>query len=156
VQFTIVKNLKKDSTMNSILKGLIFFILLYIIADIFVKYVGIGLTLDTLNISLFGNEEEYIEPMSQALFLEFWHTEIFFIMMILLTLSTVYIRLASNIRHYKYILNLVMSSAIISLISLPIAYYMSNDFILIYILGYFIWHGGAIYMSLRSLWELYA
>jgi len=156
VQFTIVKNLKKDTAMSSILKGLLISILLYLIADFFVKYLTIGLSIDALNLSLFGDEEEFIDAMTSAIFLEFWHVEIFFIMMILLTLSAIYIRLANSIKNYKVALNIVMISALLSLTSLPISYYLSSSFTIVYVVGYFTWHLGAIYMSGRSLWELYA
>ena len=156
MRFTLVKNLKKDRQMSAILIGLLSAILLYLIADFFVKYFSIGLTADALKLSLFGNEEEFVDPMSISSFLEFWHTEIFFIMMLLLTLSAVYIRSVSQVKHYKFTLNLVMSSALISLVSLPLAYYISDSFIYIYVLTYFLWHLGAIKMSLRSLLELYA
>ena len=156
LRFTLVKNLKKDTHMSNILKGLLFFILLYLISDFFVKYFTIGLLPDALLFSFMGNEEEYIEPMGIASFLELWHTEIFFIMMILLTLSAIYIRVVSNVKHYKFTLNVVMISALISLVSLPLAFYVSQNFIYIYFITYFLWHLGAIKMTLRSLWKLYA
>lgn len=156
MQFTIVKNLKKDEAMSNILKGLLFPILIYLIADLFVKHLSIGLMPNALTLSLFGSEEEFIEPMTQSIFLEFWHVEIFFIMMILLTLSAIYIRVVNHVRHYKITLNIVMISALLSLVSLPLAYYVSTSFVLIYVVTYSVWHLGAIYMSLRSIWEIYA
>jgi len=156
VRFTLVKNLKKDKTMGNILKGLLFGILLYLISDFIVKYFTIGLTLEALSLSLFGNEEEFVDAMSQSVLLEFWHTEIFFIMMILLTLSSIYIRVVSQTKNYKTTLNIVMISALLSLITLPLSFYLSNNFLYIYILTYYIWHIVAIKMSLRSLWYLYA
>jgi len=156
VRFTLVKNLKKDRQMSTILIGLLSAILLYLLVDFFVKYFTIGLTPDALKLSLFGNEEEFVDPMGISSFLEFWHTEIFFIMMILLTLSAIYIRSVSQVKHYKFTLNLVMSSAIVSLVSLPLAYYVSESFVYLYVFTYFLWHLGAIKMSLRSLLELYA
>ncbi len=142
--------------MSTILKGLLFFIFSYLIADFFVKYFTIGLLPDTLILSLYGNEEEYIDPMSVSSFLEFWHVEIFFIMMILLTLSAIYIRTVSNVKNYKFALNLVMISSLISLVTLPLAFYISSHFVYIYFITYILWHLGALQMTLRSLWKLYA
>ena len=142
--------------MSNILKGLLLAILLYLISDFLVKYFTIGLSLNALNLSLFGNEEEFVDAMSQSVLLEFWHTEIFFIMMILLTLSAIYIRVVSQVKNYKLTLNTVMISALLSLVSLPLSFYISSDFLYIYVASYFVWHLGAIKMSLRSLWYLYA
>lgn len=142
--------------MSNILKGLLVFILLYLIADFFVKYFTIGLSIDALKLSLFGDEEEFVDAMSTGIFLELWHAEIFFIMMILLTLSAIYIRVVSQVKNYKLTLNTVMISALLSLISLALTFYISSDFIYLYVLTYFIWHIAALKMSLRSLWYLYA
>jgi len=154
VKFTVIKNLQKDSAMSLILKGFLFFILLYIVSDIFVMKESFGISAEALHSTLFGNEEAYIDPINEASFLEFWHTQIFFIMMILLTLSAVFIRVAKRSRNI--LTNILMISAIASLVSLPLAYYTSKFFINIYVISYFLWHLVAIYMIFYSFWKLNA
>ena len=153
MRFTLINNIKQDSAMRLILTGFLVFILIYLISDITVKYSSFGLFSDKINITLFGSEEEYIDPITKASFLEFWHTEIFFIMMILLTLSAVFIRLAKKSR--ILVTNTVMISAIISLIALALSYFISPFFVAVYIAAYFLWHITALYMILYSLWKLY-
>ena len=138
--------------MSLILKGFLLFILLYLISDISVKYYSFGISIDAISTTLFGNEEEFIDPITKSSFLEFWHTEIFFMMMILLTLSAIFIRLANKSK--IAMTNILMISAIISLVSLPMSYFVSSDFIYIYLLTFFIWHLSAIYMILYSFWKL--
>lgn len=154
MKFTVIKNLQKDSAMSLILKGFLFFILLYVVSDIFVMKSSFGISADAVSSTLFGSEEAYIDPINEASFLEFWHTQIFFIMMILLTLSAVFIRVAKRSRNI--ITNALMISALISLISLPLAFYTSKFFIDIYVMGYFLWHLVAIYMIFYSFWKLNA
>jgi len=154
VKFTVIKNLQKDSAMSLILKGFLFFILLYIVSDVFVMKSGFGISTETVNSTLFGNEEAYIDPINEASFLEFWHTQIFFIMMILLTLSAVFIRVAKKSRNI--LTNALMISALASLVSLPLAYYVSGFFVHVYIATYFLWHIMAVYMILYSFWKLNA
>ena len=155
MKFTLIKDLRQDKTMRPILSGLILFTLLYLISDIFVKHSSFGILPQNISITLFGNEDEFIEPLSQASFLEFWHMEIFFMMMILLTLSAVFIRLTQNASLRLISLNIVMISAISSLISLFLAYFVSADFIYVYSLSFVLWHVAAIYMTLYSLWSLH-
>ncbi|WP_324170616.1 hypothetical protein [Sulfurimonas sp.] len=138
--------------MSLILKGFLSFILLFLISDILVKYFSFGITPDAIYITLFGNEEEFIDPITKSYFLEFWHTEIFFIMMNLLTLSAIFIRLSNKSK--IAMTNILMISAIISLISLPMSFFISSDFVYIYLLTFFIWHLSAIYMILYSFWKL--
>ena len=154
MKFTLIKNIQKDSAMSLILKGFLLFILLYLIADVLVMNSSFGITVDTITTTLFGNEEEYIDPINEASFLEFWHTQIFFVMMILLTLNAIFIRVANRSRVINT--NILMISAITSLISLVLAFYVSNFFINVYMWSYFIWHTMAIYMIIYSFWKLRA
>jgi hypothetical protein len=154
VKFTVIKNLQKDSAMSLILKGFLLFILLYIVSDIFVMKSAFGISEEALHSTLFGSEEAYIDPINEASFLEFWHTQIFFIMMILLTLSAIFIRVAKRSRNI--LTNALMISALVSLVSLPLAYYLWAIFLHVYIFTYFLWHIIAIYMIFYSFWKLNA
>lgn len=154
MRFTLINNLQKDSSMSLILRGLIVFMLLFLISDILVMKSNFGISAQTINTTLFGDEEAYIDPISESSFLEFWHTQIFFIMMTLLTLSAIFIKVAKRSR--TFFTNIVMISAIISLISLPLSFYMSKFFTDIFIWTYFIWHTVALYMIFYSFWKLNA
>ena len=154
MKFTVIKNIQKNTPMSLILRGFLVFILLYLISDILVLKSSFGITFDSVNTTLLGNEELYIDAINEASFLEFWHTQIFFIMMILLTLSSIFIRVASRSR--TIFINALMISAITSLISLALAFYFSNIFTYIYVVTYFLWHVIALYMILYALWKLNA
>jgi len=155
VKFTLIKDLKQDSLIKPILSGLLIFTLLYLVADVIVKHVTLGIFLTDIKYSLFGNEEEFLDPMLQATFLEFWHIEIFFIMMILLSLSAVYIRLSTmNIKNLV-ILNTTLLCAILSLIAIVLSYFVSESFVIVYVASFFVWHILSFYMALISLWNLH-
>lgn len=155
MKFTIIKDLKQDSMMKPILSGLLFFTLLYLLSDFFVKYNSLGIFPHAIHLSLFGNKEEFLDPINEVSFLEFWHMEIFFMMMIIFTLSTVYIRLSKASKSAIVVVNIMMISAITSLISLVFSYYFSSNFINIYVVTFFIWHILALFSSLYSLKKLY-
>lgn len=153
MRFTLINNLRDDKAMRLILSSFILFILFYLIADIFVKYYNFGIFNTAIKTTLFGDEQQYIDAITKASFLEFWHSEIFFIMMLLLTLSAIFIRVANRFR--LLFTNIVMTSAVVSLLSIALAYFVSPFFIDIYVLSFFIWHISAIYMSIYSMWRLY-
>ena len=134
------------------LNGLLIFMLIYFVAEVFVDYFGFGIMFEQVLVTLIGDEENFIEPISQPTFLEYIHTKIFFMMMILLTLSAVFIRLATKYRLLW--LNTLMLSALFMLISLGLCYFFGTIFIYPYILLYFTWHLSAIYMTLYSIWML--
>ncbi len=153
MKFTLINNIKQDRAMRLILTGFLSFILFYLISDTVVKYFSFGILPDAIEVTLFGNEEEFIDPITKASFLEFWHVEIFFMMMILLTLSAIFIRLANRSR--VAMTNTLMISAIISLITIALSYFVAGLYIYIYVLTFFIWHLSAIYMIFYSFWKLY-
>ncbi|MDQ7046016.1 MAG: hypothetical protein Q9M32_08905 [Sulfurimonas sp.] len=155
MRFTLIKDLKQDALMKPILSGLLIFTLLYLLADVFVKQYTLGLFYDEIFLNLFGNEEEFLDPMLKSSFLEFWHIEIFFIMMLLLTLSAVFIRLYSNTSFNLLVLNTMLLSALLCIISIALSFFASEVFIHIYIISFFIWHILALYMSIYSLWNLH-
>ncbi len=141
--------------MRPLLGGLLLFILLFLSADIMLKNDHIGLTPTHLSQTLFGNEEEYIEPVTEHFLLELMHSDIFFMMMTLLTLSTVYARLCQNKRLRPININITMITALLSTLFLPLAYYLSPLFITPYIISFYIWHIMAIAMAIASLYYLF-
>lgn len=154
MRFTLIKDLKQDITMKPLLNGLLMFMLMYFIADIFVVDATLGLQVEDIKMTLFGNVDEYIDPIDKSVFLEYIHGEIFFTMMILLTLSTVYARLCS-IKYYSIIIiNILMISALLALVSLGISYFYTPSLLSVYVVSFFIWHTLAFIMTLHSLWNL--
>lgn len=154
MRFTLINNFKQDKTIKPLLNGLLLFMLMYFIADFFVVNATLGLFVSDIEMTLYGNIDEFIDPIDKSVFLEYIHGQIFFMMMILLTLSSVYARLCS-IKHYSIlVINILMLSALFTLISLFISYFYSQSFIYPYVLSYFIWHTTAFIMALYSLWNL--
>ncbi len=140
--------------MKPLLNGLLIFITLYLIFDIFVKSHTLGLSVTMVHTTLFGNADEFLDPMNKSVFLEFIHMQIFFLMMLLLTLSAVFIRLLHKKAKVILTVNLVMVFGLLTPLTLFGTYFSSTEFISLYLFCFFIWHSIAFYMSSRALWEL--
>ena len=154
MRFTLIKDIKQDQTMKPILNGLLIFTLAYLIFDVLVSSSSLGLFFSELNTTLFGNEEEFIDPLSEVLFLEYIHAQIFFMMMILLTLSAVFARVSNKKPYSLLFINITMITGISTLGTLILGYYSNAIFLHIYLLCFSLWHLGAIAMTLYSLWGL--
>lgn len=152
MKFTLIKNLSQDKTMKPILTALLGFTSLYLVIDIFVKEALLGLNVFDVTQTLFGNEDEFIDPMTTASILELIHTEIFFMMMILLTLSAIFARVCK--RYRLLVINITSGAAIASIFFLALSFFLSPSFVLLYLISFFLWHLGAIYISLISIWKL--
>ena len=154
MRFTLIKDLKQDRSMRPILNGLLSFTLIYLTTDIYVTNLSFGLFSEQIITTLFGNLDEFIDPITQASFLEYIHTQIFFMMMIVLTLSAIYIRMANKTSYSITIVNLLMISALLNLITLGLSYFVNKSFINLYVILFFSWHTLALYMSMFALWRL--
>lgn len=155
MKFLLVKDLKSDRHFKPIITGLLLFTLLYLTADIFVKYNSLGVTPTKLTATLFGNEEEYLDPMQTSVFLENWHMEIFFMMMILLSLGAVFVRVCGMAKKNIVITNVTLISAFASLIFLMGAFFYLDWLIFLYLVSFYLWHLGSFFMVTFSLWKLY-
>ncbi len=156
MKFTLVKDLRHDPLMRPLLGGLLLFVILFLGADIAVKQAQFGLTPAQLETTLYGDEARYVEPLTQHFLLEHLHADIFFIMMVLLTLSAVYARLCRHKNLRLVMINAVMMAALSATAFLPLAYFVSDLFVLPYIVAFFAWHLGAFWLALASLYYLFA
>ncbi len=155
MRFTLVKDLRTDALMRPLIGGLLLFTLLFLLFDVWHKIDQIGLLPTDVITFLYGNEEEFIEPITQSSLLEIIHMDTFFAMMILLTLSAVYARLSDSTSRKMIMINLSMIGAIFGIISLPLAYFLHPLFIYLWLLCFWVWHMIAFGMCIESLWKLY-
>ena len=140
--------------MKPILSGLLLFTLIYLLSDIYFTKLSLGLLSEQIQTTLFGDVDEFLDPISRASFLEYIHMQIFFMMMLVLTLSTVYIRMTNKKTYSLVVVNLLMMSALLTLLTLGLSYFLNAVFINFYVFTFFTWHIVALYMSLSSLWSL--
>jgi len=156
MRFTLIKDLQKERAMVMSINILLLFTLLYLVSDIVVKAENFGITLSTLHTTLFGNTDEFIDPITRAAFLEHLHGEIFFMMMILLTLSAVFVRVSKKNSFSLWVVNLNLISVLLSLIALAVGYFYLRSFLAMYLATFFSWHILSFFMSLYALWRLNA
>lgn len=156
MRFTLVKDLRSDPLMRPLLSGLLLFAGTFLVADILLKRDHIGLDTATLSATLYGDEEAFVEPVTEHFVLELLHSDIFFMMMTLLTLSAVYARLCPLKRVAVAVINIAMIAAIADVVLLALAYYAGSAYILPWLGAFWTWHVGALFMALASLLYLNA
>jgi len=155
MKFLVVKNINEDKNFKPLLGGLLLFMLFYLFVNIFLKHYSIGiLPLDLAN-NFLGNEQTYLDPMELHVFLEFWHMDIFFMMMILLTLSAVYMRINKYSKLTLLTTHINLLSAFIYLSSLAMSYFFISWFVYLSFVSFVIWHLLSVYMTSISLYKLY-
>ena len=154
MRFTLIKDLKQEQSMKSLLRFLLVFIFLYIVANILVKFSTLGLSIESVHLTLFGSEEDFIDPLSIASFLELLHTEIFFIMMVSFVLSAVFIRIATKNKVNRLLVNFLMLFGLGTLTTLGLSYFINDLMVIVYLSCFYTWNTLLVYMTLYSLWRL--
>lgn len=151
MKFLLIKNIAEDKGFRPLIIGLLFFTLLFLVIDVFVQANSFGVFYQTLFNTLYGNEEEYMDPIEVSVFLEFWHINIFLMMMVLLTLSSIYIRLNTGSKFSTRVVSLTLVTALFSLISIALSFYISDIFLVPYIVAFWFWHAGALFMAIQGI-----
>lgn len=154
MRFTLVKDLRSDTLMRPLLNGLLLFALMFLSADIMLKRDQLGLDRVTLSNTLYGNEEEFIEPASDYFLLELLHSDIFFMMMTLLTLSAVYARLCPFKRVALVVINTAMLAALANVALLALSYFRGSAYLIPWLGSFWLWHVTALFMASASLFYL--
>ncbi len=154
MKFLIHNDLHSRPLMRLLLAGLQVFVLLFLLFDVVYKSEQIGFSYEDVTTYLFGSEALFIDAVVLKALLEMLHADTFFIMMVLLTLGSVYARICSSKRRALYAVHTVMIAAFVAIISLLAARYISEYFIGLWMVGFWLWHLGAAGMSLEILWQL--
>ena len=154
MKFTLVKDLREDALMRPLLSGLMLFSGAFLVADVFLKRDHIGLDRRTLSDTLYGNEAEFVEPVSEHFLLELLHSDIFFMMMTLLTLSAVYARLSPSKRLAALLINVSMLAAVADVVLLALSFYRGSGYLLPWLGAFWTWHAAALYMAAASFVNL--
>lgn len=153
MRFVIIKDLKRDRSMRPMINYILAFTLLFLVFTPIVLYTSIGLDESKIHTTFFGNEEEFIDPITPQAFLEFVHTQIFLVMMSMLTLSAVFARVVQSL-HVTAILCIVNSFALLQFVFLLFSYYLYESMIIVYLGSFYIWMAGALFMNISTFLEL--
>ncbi len=154
MRFTLIKDLSKHTQMRALLLGMLFFLTLFLLVDIAIKDTLIGLNLESISSTLYGNEEEYIEGINEGTLLEMIHADIFFMMMSLTLLSSIYTRVMGGSKTTNRLISVLFISALATLGFLLLAFYTSALFINAYIFTFALWHTIALLFSIVSFKKL--
>ena len=90
MKFTLNNDHQNNRYMNILLSGILIFTLFFLVSNVIVKKEFYGETPSEVVITIFGNEDVFIEPIPFSTLLEGVHADIFFTMMSLLTLGVIY------------------------------------------------------------------
>lgn len=152
MKFLVVKELRHNPLLKSVVILLVAFLGLFLVSDMILHHLQIGLSPNKATETLLGNEESFIEPILFDALLERIHVDIFTSMMTLVLLSIIYMRVL-NKKNSK-VIHLAFITAILAPITLVLAYFYGAVFIISWIGLFMLWHIAGTYLSIRIVWSL--
>jgi hypothetical protein len=140
MKFLVTKDLAHSTLLNYLMASVVVAILLYIGFDIVLHTYVIGLDMHNVSVTLFGDAENFVEPiLIDSLLLQI-HIDLFMTLFALLILSSIYIRLYSSNVLTKWIVHFLFIMGILSPLALILAYFVSTVFTGIWLISFLLWH----------------
>jgi len=152
VKFLVTTKLKQNPLLKFVVLFLVAILGIFLLTDLVLYHLQIGLTLERATETLLGHEEAFIEPIIFEVLLERIHIGIFTSMITLILLSIIYMRVLDTEK--SKVIHLAFITAILSPIVLLLAYVYGTSFIVLWIALFILWHLGGVYLALRTVWSL--
>jgi hypothetical protein len=156
MKFLVTKDLAHSTLLSYLMGSVVFAILMYLGFDMVLHAYVIGLDLHSVSVTLFGDVENFIEPILIDSLLLQVHIDLFMTLFALLILSSIFIRLYSDKVMTKWIVHLLLSMGILAPVALILAYFVSTLFSVIWLISFVLWHLLASIVAIMILKKLLA
>ena len=157
MKFLISKELAHKSLMTRLMLGVSVVLFFYLGLDVILHGYIIGSDLETILNTLYGNVEEFIEPILLDSLLLQVHIDLFMSLFCLMIIASIYIRLFSEQRATKWMVHTLFILGVISPLFLMVAYFTSILFVymwlMVFILGHFLGMGMSLAIIKKLLFK---
>ncbi len=154
MKFLVTKDLAHSTLLTYLMSAVVCMLLLYIGFDAVLHAYVIGLDMHSVSVTLFGDAENFVEPILIDSLLLQVHIDLFMTLFTLLILSSIYIRLYSSKAMTKWIVHLLFILGMLAPVTLILAYFVSALFTAIWLMSFILWHVLASIVALMILKKL--
>ena len=140
MKFLVTKDLVHSTLLSYLMGSVVFMILLYLGLDIVLHAYSIGLDKQSLQATLFGDVENFVEPILIDSLLLQVHIDLFMTLFAILILSAIYIRLYSNEVMTKWLVHLLFILGMLAPVMLILAYLVGTFFAAMWLISFVLWH----------------
>lgn len=140
MKFLLNKDLTYSKLLGNLMAGVVFALFFYLLLDIILHAYVIGLDVTTLSTTLYGNLEEFIEPILIDTLLLQVHIDLFMSLFTIMIVASIYIRLYSTHVLTKRLVHLLFILGLLSPILLMVAYFTTVGFIYAWLVSFMLWH----------------
>ena len=154
MKFLVTKDLAHSTLLTYLMGSVVFAILLYLGLDTVLHAYVIGLDRQSVSVTLFGDVENFVEPVLIDSLLLQVHIDLFMTLFALLILSSIYIRLYSDKEVTKWAVHLLFIMGLLAPVALILAYFVSTVFVGIWLMSFILWHVLAASVAVMILKKL--
>jgi hypothetical protein len=154
MKFLVTKDLAHSTLLTYLMGSVVFAILLYLGLDTVLHAYVIGLDMHNVSVTLFGDAENFVEPVLIDSLLLQVHIDLFMTLFALLILSSIYIRLYSDKGMTKWVVHLLFIMGMLAPVALLLAYFVTTLFAAIWLSTFILWHVLAASVAVMILKKL--
>jgi hypothetical protein len=154
MKFLVTKDLAHSTLLTYLMGSVVFAILLYLGLDIVLHAYVIGLDMQSASVTLFGDVENFVEPVLIDSLLLQVHIDLFMTLFALLILSSIYIRLYADKVMTKWVVHLLFIMGLLAPVALILAYFVSASFTAMWLISFILWHALAAIVAVMILKKL--
>jgi len=154
MKFLVTKDLAHSTLLTTLMSAVVFMILLYIGFDVALHAYVIGLDIQSISGTLFGDAENFVEPILIDSLLLQVHSDLFMTLFAIMILSSIYIRLYSGNAMTKWTVHLLFILGILAPVTLVLAYFANALFVSLWLITFVLWHVLAFLLGIMILKKL--
>lgn len=154
MKFLVSKDLAHSTLLSQLMSGVVCALFLYLVFDIVLHAYVVGLDVATISTTLYGNTEEFIEPILIDTLLLQVHIDLFMSLFSIMIVASIYIRLYSTKVMTKWLVHILFILGLLSPVLLMVAYFTTVGFIYVWIFSFILGHILGMAMSLLIVKKL--
>ena len=154
MKFLISKDIEHSRLLTNLMVGVSIALLFYLVLDILLHVYLLGADITSIVNTLYGNVEEFVEPILIDTLLLQVHIDLFMSLFTIMIISTMYIRFYHMQKYTKWLVHSVFILGFISPVFLVIAYYTSVGFVYVWLFSFLLGHFLAMLLALLVIKRL--
>ena len=154
MKFLITKELSHRSLLINLMAGVTVALFLYLGLDVVLHAYVIGSDLESISNTLYGNVEEFIEPVLIDTLLLQVHIDLFMMLFSMMIIASIYIRLYSDKSITKWLVHMLFILGLLAPLFLLVAYFTSIPFVYAWVVSFMLGHLLCLGMSLAIIKKL--
>jgi len=154
MKFLVTKDLKHSTLLGNLMLGVCVALFFYLGLDVVLHGYVLGTNITEVSTTLYGNVEEFVEPILIDSLLLQVHIDLFMSLFSIMIIASIYIRLFSAKKSTKKLVHALFILGLAAPITLLTAYFTSLGFVYSWMASFILWHLLGMGMALAIIKKL--